>query len=67
MDRFRIHALEKILAAGALSTENYTAALKTLQDKLAIVIQGADRRNNRELANRYREKMNSILRMEAAS
>ncbi|MGD8310948.1 MAG: glycosyltransferase family 2 protein, partial [Gammaproteobacteria bacterium] len=64
MDRFRIQALEKILASARLSRENYSATLETLLDKLAIVIQGAEKRNNRELATRYRNKLESYRQME---
>jgi hypothetical protein len=32
-----------------------------LQKKIDIVIQGADKRNNTELANRYREKLQACL------
>ena len=56
MDRFRIHALEKILASSTLDAANHAAALATLLDKLAIVIKGAIKHGNLELALRYREK-----------
>jgi glycosyltransferase involved in cell wall biosynthesis len=61
MDRFRIHALEKILGTGVLNAEDHAAALEMLQKKIGIVIQGADKRNNTELANRYREKLRVCL------
>jgi glycosyltransferase involved in cell wall biosynthesis len=61
MDRFRIHALEKILGTGTLNAEDHAAALGMLQKKIDIVIQGADKRNNTELANRYREKLQACL------
>ena len=56
MDRFRIHSLENILASNALDAANHTAALATLLDKLAIVIKGAVKHGNHELANACREK-----------
>ena len=56
MDRFRIHALENILASNTLDTTNHAAALMTLLEKLAIVINGALKHGNHELARRYREK-----------
>jgi len=56
MDRFRIHALENILASRTLDAANHAAALATLLDKLAIVIKGAVKHGNHELANDYREK-----------
>jgi glycosyltransferase involved in cell wall biosynthesis len=56
MDRFRIHALENILASNTLDAANHAAALATLLEKLAIVIQGAVKHGNHELANDYRQK-----------
>ncbi|MEN8205359.1 MAG: glycosyltransferase [Pseudomonadota bacterium] len=56
MDRFRIHALENILASNTLDAENHAAALATLLDKLAIVIKGAVKHGNHALADNYREK-----------
>ena len=56
MDRFRIHALENILASNALDTANHAAALSTLLEKLSIVINGAIKHGNHELASSYREK-----------
>lgn len=61
MDRFRIQALEKILAAGVLNAADHAAALAMLEKKISIVIQGAMKRNNTGLANRYREKLLSWL------
>ena len=57
MDRFRIIALEKMLAGATLSAEYYAATQDTLTDKLTIVAQGADRRGNTELAASCREKL----------
>lgn len=65
MDRFRIHALEKILASGTLDAANHAAALATLLDKLAIVIKGASKHGNHELARRYREKQQRYHRTTA--
>jgi len=56
MDRFRIHALEKMLASTVLDAANRAAALATLLDKLAIVIKGAVKHGNHELLGLYREK-----------
>ncbi len=65
MDRFRIHALEKILESAALNAADHAAALAMLQKKIAIVIQGAERRNNTELADSYREKLHRWLAVPA--
>ena len=56
MDRFRIQALENILASSTLDAANHAAALATLLEKLAIVIKGAIKHGNHALASRYREK-----------
>ena len=57
MDRFRIHALENILASNTLDTEIHAAALSTLLEKLAIVINGAIKHGNHALADDYRQKL----------
>jgi glycosyltransferase involved in cell wall biosynthesis len=62
MDRFRIHALEKILAVNALDAANHAAALTTLLDKLAIVIKGAIKHGNHDLASHYLEKQHRYCR-----
>jgi glycosyltransferase involved in cell wall biosynthesis len=56
MDRFRIQALEKILAAGVLGEQDHAAARKTLLEKTAVLIQGAVKRGNHALADIYRGK-----------
>jgi len=70
MDRFRIHALEKILRSGTLSAEDHSAAQAMLRKKLSILIQGAKKRNNRELLETCREKLSlpglSALCMDAS-
>ncbi len=58
MDRFRIQALENILAAGVLGKQDHAAALQTLQQKLAILIQGAEKRDNHTLARQYQDRLN---------
>ena len=65
MDRFRIHSLEKLLASNTLDAANHTAALATLLDKLAIVIKGAVKHGNHELANSSREKQQHYRRKHA--
>ena len=56
MDRFRIHALENILASSTLDATNHAAAHAMLLEKLAIVIKGAIKHGNHELVSSYREK-----------
>ena len=60
MDRFRIRALEKIVASSTLNAENYAAAKAMLLEKISIVIQGADKRNNTKLADIYRGKLHTL-------
>ena len=67
MDRFRIAALEKILASGVLDTQDQVAAFQVLQQKLAILIQGADKRNNLALADRYRQKLHNATQLHCAA
>ncbi len=63
LDRYRIRALEKILDSGLLSSHQYRAAARTLQEKCAVYAAGC-RKHGREdearfyeqLAQRYREK-----------
>jgi glycosyltransferase involved in cell wall biosynthesis len=62
MDRFRIQALEKILAAGVLGEQDHRAALETLLQKTAIIIQGAVKRDNHTLADTYRDKQRKYSR-----
>lgn len=56
MDRFRIQALEKIIADPRLSTENRQAAIEMLVEKAGIFAQGAEKRGKLDQAGVYREK-----------
>ena len=56
MDRFRIRALEKILECADLSPPDREAALRTLREKLDIVLTGARKRNNLALMQEYARK-----------
>lgn len=62
MDRFRVRALEKILATDVLSERNRAAAEATLVEKATILANGAAKRGRadlvtayRKIANRYRQ------------
>ncbi len=46
MDRFRVHALSKLLDSGTLSLEQRAQAVATLQAKCAILVQGAQKRGS---------------------
>jgi len=67
MDRFRIQALEKMLASRVLDTVSHTATRDMLIDKLSIVIKGAVKHGNHKLARRYEEKLRHYLPPEAAT
>jgi glycosyltransferase involved in cell wall biosynthesis len=56
MDRFRIQALEKILATPALAEPDRLAALHTLIEKARILAQGAYKRGHLQRAEAYRRK-----------
>jgi glycosyltransferase involved in cell wall biosynthesis len=64
MDRFRIQALEKILATNVLGEQDRTDALETLLKKTAIMIQGAVKHGNQELADACRGKQHKYSRMQ---
>jgi len=57
MDRFRIHALENILASDSLDTSSRAATRAMLLEKLTIVLTGAVKRGNQEIIDRYRDKL----------
>ena len=53
MDRFRVIALQKLLRAGIAGAQR-TAVLRVLQNKLAVLVQGARKRGKLADADRYR-------------
>lgn len=63
MDRFRIQALEKMLAAGCLGDQDHAVTLKTLHEKIAIMLQGAVKRDNHILADACRDKQRRLSLM----
>ncbi len=56
MDRFRIYAMEKLLHSGTLTPEQQRQTIEELLRKLAIFIQGAQKRGKVETVTRYQEK-----------
>jgi glycosyltransferase involved in cell wall biosynthesis len=54
MDRFRIQALDKLLRSGTLKREQALAARAMLVRKSTIMMNGASKRKNTELAQKYR-------------
>lgn len=57
MDRFRIQALEKLLQHTDLTPADRRASAQMLLEKASIVVQGAEKRGNRQLVREYRSKM----------
>lgn len=55
MDRFRIQALEKVLASGDLAEDDRAAAAAVCAEKAAILAQGALKRGNHETASHYQQ------------
>ncbi|MEW8374991.1 MAG: glycosyltransferase family A protein [Candidatus Thiodiazotropha sp.] len=55
MDRFRVHALIKLLDTQQLANDDRVAAVATLSEKSAILAQGAEKRGQPERAAYYRE------------
>lgn len=53
MDRFRIHALHRLLKTASLRPEYYRAAETTLLDKLEILIKGAAKHHNQALLDEF--------------
>jgi len=59
MDRFRLQALEKIVAVADLAEQDRQAAILTLIEKAGILAQGAHKRGDSERAETYWEKQRS--------
>ena len=57
MDRFRIKAIEKVLRATGLSSEQRQSALDVLVRKLEILIGGARKRGNEEVIREYQPRL----------
>ena len=55
MDRFRVAALNRIIQQGDLTVSQLEAARTTLINKCQILINGANKRGNKELESQYRD------------
>jgi len=60
MDRFRIRALEKIIAGDQLTSSQRAAACATLREKLLIYAAGAAKRGKHAEAERYQAKLRRL-------
>lgn len=65
LDRFRIQALENLLASVDLGAEDRSAAIDTLRSKLDIFVAGARRRGHHEVAEEFLRKRSRWVRSEA--
>ena len=55
MDRFRVAALEKLLESDVLDERQRSLTINTLADKCGILIKGFEKRDNTELAQRFKD------------
>jgi len=55
MDRFRIRALEKIIASGRLCESDRASAIEILIEKAGILAAGSEKRGNEKRASHYRK------------
>jgi glycosyltransferase involved in cell wall biosynthesis len=62
MDRFRIRALEKMLASKSLSIEYRLLTLETLIHKSAIYIKGAEKRGKHDEVHNYQARLQDYQR-----
>ncbi|MBW2100100.1 MAG: glycosyltransferase, partial [Deltaproteobacteria bacterium] len=59
LDKYRIHAIKKIIESGSLTTEQHRAAVKTLKEKCIIFAGGCLKRNREDEASYYKELADS--------
>ena len=57
MDRFRIKSLENLILNYKLKPDQKINAIKTIVKKLKIIVNGAYKRNNFSIINKYEEKL----------
>ena len=57
MDRFRIKSLENLILNYKLKPDQKINAIKTIVKKLKIIVNGAYKRNNSSMINKYEEKL----------
>ncbi len=59
LDKYRIHAIKKIIESDSLSTEQHRAAVRTLQEKCTIFAGGCLKRGREDEASYYKELADS--------
>jgi len=62
MDRFRLHALLKLVLTQSLSESQVDAAVNIFNEKLAVLIKGAEKRGNNEMLDQCRKLENELKR-----
>ena len=61
MDRFRVESLEKLINSNSLKKDQMVMAAETLIKKISIIVEGAKKRSNQAVLNRYLKKQNYWL------
>ncbi len=61
LDRFRILALDKMLASGELGAGERAATREMLRRKLEILLAGARKRGNTEIIDQYSTKLDAMM------
>ena len=61
MDRFRITALEKIIASGTLDMEDRLAAIEVMLEKIDVYLQGARKRGKDSEVARYERLRDEMI------
>lgn len=60
LDRYRIYAIQKVMAGGKLNEAQYRAAAAMLAEKCRIYAQGCEKRGRTEEAEKYRKMASDI-------
>ena len=61
MDRFRVESLEKLINSNSLKKDQMVMTTETLIKKISIIVEGAKKRSNQAVLNRYLKKQNYWL------
>lgn len=63
MDRFRVKAMEKMLAVECLRHDDRVATIRVLLDKIGVVLEGARKHDNQNLVREYTQKKDRYERL----
>ncbi len=67
MDRFRVHAMEKMLSTGPLGAHQRTATLRELLRKFRVLLNGARKRNNDQFMLTCSQKIAAYEKLEVGN